>query len=140
MDDFSLWDLMVSMFWFMLLVAWIWLLISILGDIFRDRELGGGAKAMWVLFLVFLPWLGALMYLIFRGNSMNERTQQAMAEAEKRQRAYIQSVGRIDSQRGGPDPGPVRAQGERPPHGRGVRAGQVQDPRLIVRRSGGRGT
>ena len=66
MDDFSLWDLMVSMFWFMLLVAWIWLLISILRDIFRDRELSGGAKAMWVLLLVFLPWLGTLMYLIFR--------------------------------------------------------------------------
>jgi len=92
MDDFSLWDLMVSMFWFMLLVAWIWLLISILGDIFRDRELGGGAKAMWVLFLIFLPWLGALMYLIFRGNSMNDRTRQAMEEAEARQRAYIQSA------------------------------------------------
>jgi hypothetical protein len=92
MDDFSLWDLMISMFWFMLLVAWIWLLISILGDIFRDRELGGGAKAMWVLFLVFLPWLGALIYLIARGNSMNERTRQAMADAEKRQREYIQEV------------------------------------------------
>ena len=92
MDNFSLWDLMVSMFWFMLLVAWIWLLISILGDIFRDRELGGGAKAMWVLFLVFLPWLGALMYLIFRGNSMNERTHKAMVEAEQRQREYIQSA------------------------------------------------
>ena len=92
MDDFSLWDLMVSMFWFMLLVAWIWLLISILGDIFRDRELSGGAKAMWVLFLVFLPWLGALMYLIVRGNSMNERTRQAMEDAEKRQRAYIQDA------------------------------------------------
>lgn len=92
MDDFSLWDLMVSMFWFMLLVAWIWLLISILGDIFRDRELSGGAKAMWVLFLVFLPWLGALMYLIFRGNSMNDRTHKAMVEAEQRQREYIQSA------------------------------------------------
>jgi hypothetical protein len=92
MDDFSLWDLMVSMFWFMLLVAWIWLLISILGDIFRDRELGGGAKALWVLFLVFLPWLGALLYLIFRGNSMNERTHKAMVEAEQRQREYIQSA------------------------------------------------
>ena len=52
------------MFWFMLLFAWIWLLISILGDIFRDRTLGGGAKALWVLFLIFLPWLGALIYLI----------------------------------------------------------------------------
>ena len=94
MDDFSLWDLMVSMFWFMLLVAWIWLLISILGDIFRDRELSGGAKAMWVLFLVFLPWLGALIYLIVRGNSMNERTLQARLDQEAQTRAFVrESVG-----------------------------------------------
>ena len=60
MDDFGLWDVFVSMFWFMLLFAWIWLLISILTDIFRDRELGGGGKALWTIFLIFLPWLGAL--------------------------------------------------------------------------------
>ncbi len=79
MDDFGLWDVIVSMFWFMLLFAWIWLLISILGDIFRDRTLGGGAKALWVLFLIFLPWLGALIYLIARGGSMHERQIRAGA-------------------------------------------------------------
>ena len=76
-DDFGLWDVILSMFWFMLLIAWIWLLISILGDIFRDRTLGGGAKALWVVFLIFLPWLGALIYLIARGGSMHERAEEA---------------------------------------------------------------
>jgi hypothetical protein len=92
MDDFGLWDVIVSMFWFMLLFAWIWLLISILGDIFRDRELGGGAKALWVVLLIFLPWIGAVAYLIARGNSMNERTRQA-AEAQQAQMAsYIKET------------------------------------------------
>ena len=74
MEDFGLWDVIVSTFWFMLLLAWIWLIISILGDIFRDRELSGGGKAMWTVFLIFLPWIGAVIYLIARGGSMNERT------------------------------------------------------------------
>ena len=91
-DDFSLWEVVVSMFWFMLLVAWIWLLIAILSDIFRDRELSGGAKALWTLFLVFLPWLGALMYLIARGSSMHERQARAVEENDARMRAYVQQA------------------------------------------------
>ncbi|HET7351823.1 MAG TPA: SHOCT domain-containing protein [Marmoricola sp.] len=91
-DDFSLWDVLVSMFWFMLLFAWIWLLISILGDIFRDRELGGGAKAMWTIFLIFLPWLGALVYLIARGDSMNKRHVQAAEEQAAQFKAYVQDA------------------------------------------------
>jgi hypothetical protein len=92
MDDFGLWDVIVSMFWFMLLFAWIWLLISILGDIFRDRELGGGAKALWVVLLIFLPWIGAVAYLIARGNSMNERTRQAHEEQQAQMRSYIKET------------------------------------------------
>jgi hypothetical protein len=92
MDDFSLWDVLLSMFWFMLLFAWIWLMISILGDIFRDRELGGGAKAMWTLFLIFLPWLGALVYLIARGDSMNRRSVKAAEEQREHFRAYVQDA------------------------------------------------
>ena len=92
MDDFSLWDVLVSMFWFMLLFAWIWLLIAILGDIFRDRELGGGAKAMWTIFLIFLPWLGALVYLIARGDSMNKRHVQAAEEQAAQFKAYVQDA------------------------------------------------
>ena len=91
-DDFGLWDVILSMFWFMLLIAWIWLLISILGDIFRDRTLGGGAKALWVLFLVFLPWLGALIYLIARGGSMHERAAEAARANDAAMRAYVRDA------------------------------------------------
>src|SRR4051812_24103004 len=73
-NDFSIWDVFVSMFWFMLLFAWIMLLFHIIADIFRDRELSGFAKALWCLFLIFIPWIGALVYLIARGNSMAQRS------------------------------------------------------------------
>ncbi|MFL6141435.1 MAG: SHOCT domain-containing protein [Labedaea sp.] len=69
----TLWDFMVSIFWFMLLFAWIWMLIMILTDVFRDHELSGWGKALWTLFLIFIPWLGALVYLIARGGAMQER-------------------------------------------------------------------
>ena len=92
MEDFGLWDVIVSTFWFMLLLAWIWLIISILGDIFRDRELSGGGKAMWTVFLIFLPWIGAVIYLIARGGSMNERTVQAAQANEERMRAYVKEA------------------------------------------------
>jgi Phospholipase_D-nuclease N-terminal/Short C-terminal domain len=88
----SLWDVMVSMFWFFVLFAWIWLLITILGDIFRDHELSGWGKAGWTLFLIVVPWLGALVYLIVRGRSMNERARAQAQRNEERSRQYIQDV------------------------------------------------
>jgi Short C-terminal domain/Phospholipase_D-nuclease N-terminal len=84
-----LWDVIVSIFWFMILFTWIWLLISIFGDIFRDHELSGWGKALWILFLVVVPWLGALVYLIARGRSMNER---ALARAQRNEEAFGQYV------------------------------------------------
>ena len=66
----SLWDVLVSTFWFMLLFAWIWLFISIFGDLFRDHEMSGWGKALWTFFLIVMPWLGVLIYLIARGRSM----------------------------------------------------------------------
>ncbi|TQM44907.1 phospholipase D-like protein [Pseudonocardia cypriaca] len=84
-----LWDVIVSIFWFMILFTWIWLLISIFGDIFRDHELSGWGKALWILFLVVAPWLGALVYLIARGRSMNER---ARAQALRNEQAFGQYV------------------------------------------------
>jgi hypothetical protein len=80
------------MFWFALLVAWISLLFHILGDIFRDRELNGGAKALWILFLIFIPWLGALVYLIVRGDSMNKRSIESAREREAAYRSYVQEA------------------------------------------------
>jgi len=79
-DNFSLWDVMVSIFWFTILLAWISLLIQILSDIFRDHTLSGAKKAMWATFIVVIPWLGALVYIFSRGDSMNQRQrEQAMA-------------------------------------------------------------
>lgn len=91
-DGFGLWDVIVSMFWFMLLLAWIWLIIAILSDIFRDHELSGWAKALWTLFLVFVPWLGAIVYLIVRGGSMSERSAKAAQARDADVRAYVQDV------------------------------------------------
>jgi hypothetical protein len=88
-DDFGLWDVIVSMFWFMLLFAWIWMIIVILTDIFRDRTLNGGAKALWVLFIVLIPWLGALVYIFARGDSMNDRAHQAALDQQAQMRAYV---------------------------------------------------
>jgi hypothetical protein len=88
-DGFGLWDVFVSMFWFMLLFAWIWLIIAILTDIFRDRDLNGGAKALWALFIIIIPWLGALVYIFARGDSMNERNHQAALDNQARMREYV---------------------------------------------------
>jgi len=70
-------------------VIWIWILITILSDLFRDHETSGWAKAVWVLFLVFVPVLTALVYLIARGGGMRERTIKAQAEAKQHMDSYI---------------------------------------------------
>jgi hypothetical protein len=68
LGDIGFGEGLLFIFEFFLLFAWIWILISIIGDLFRDHELSGVAKAVWVFFLVFLPFLGVLLYLIVRGN------------------------------------------------------------------------
>jgi hypothetical protein len=88
-NGFGLWDVIVSTFWFMLLFAWIWMIIAILSDIFRDRTLSGGSKALWALFIVIIPWLGALVYIFARGDSMNERSHQAALDQQAQMRAYV---------------------------------------------------
>jgi hypothetical protein len=79
----------LSIFFF---VIWIWILITILSDLFRDHELSGWWKAVWVLFLVVIPFLTALIYLIARGNGMRERTIQAQADAKKEFDSYVRQA------------------------------------------------
>lgn len=88
--DISFGEGLLFIFEFFLLFAWIWILISIIGDLFRDHELSGVAKAVWVFFLVFLPFLGVLLYLIVRGNGMRDRTIKAQVDAKKQFDSYVQ--------------------------------------------------
>ena len=86
-----------AMLWFFMFIIWIWLLITIFVDIFRSRDMGGFAKAMWVLFVIVLPFLGVLVYVIARGHGMQERQLKEAAEAQKMQQEYIKEVAGSDS-------------------------------------------
>ncbi|HEY6629509.1 MAG TPA: SHOCT domain-containing protein, partial [Acidimicrobiia bacterium] len=90
-------DLFWTMLWLFLFFAWIWLLITVFSDIFRSDDLGGWGKALWILFTVFLPYLGVLVYLIARGGSMQQRTLAEHAAREEMTRAYVQQVARSGS-------------------------------------------
>jgi hypothetical protein len=72
-DDFPLLNLFLLMIWFFFWAAWIAVLVSIVGDVFRSPDLTGRTKALWTLFLIVLPWLGVVVYLIARGDKMHER-------------------------------------------------------------------
>ena len=74
-------------------VAWIMVLITILSDLFRDHDTSGWVKAIWVLFLIFIPFLTALVYLIARGSGMRERSIKAQEEQQKQFDAYVRQAG-----------------------------------------------
>ncbi|MGI9374182.1 MAG: SHOCT domain-containing protein [Hyphomicrobiales bacterium] len=81
-----------SIFLIFLLVAWIWVIIGVISDIFQSHDIGGWTKGFWVLFVIAIPWLGVLMYLVVRGKGMQERNAQALIDAKEAQRTYIQSI------------------------------------------------
>jgi hypothetical protein len=81
-----------SMLWFFLWFIWIWILIMVLADIFRSRDLGGWAKALWVLFVVVLPYLGVFVYLIARGHRMTEHAAQQAQAQDAAFRQYVQET------------------------------------------------
>lgn len=88
----SFWDFVWLLFWTYVLVSVIIMLIQIFVDVFRDHTLSGGAKALWVIFLVFLPFLGALIYLIARGSGMAERNGVRSSRAQSDQDAYVRAT------------------------------------------------
>ncbi len=90
--DYPLLGIFWTMLWFFLFFIWIWILISIFADIFRSRDIGGLVKALWVIFVIVLPFLGVLIYLIVRGRGMHERTVERAAQQEQDFRGYVQDV------------------------------------------------
>jgi hypothetical protein len=74
-------DFMLGVLWIFFFVIWIWLLIMVFSDIFRRHDIGGGAKTLWVIFVLFIPYLAAFIYLISQGHGMAERAQKSQAAA-----------------------------------------------------------
>ena len=87
---------LLNVFWtileFFLLVIWIWILIMVFIDIFRSPDLSGWAKALWFLFVLFIPLIGVLVYLIARGGKMQERAARQAQQQDAEARAYIQQA------------------------------------------------
>lgn len=87
-----------SVIWIFLLVAWFWVLITVVADIFRSKDIGGFQKALWVLFVIVIPWLGVLAYILLRGDKMDEHRQDDAARIEEAQRTYVQNLaGRVST-------------------------------------------
>ncbi len=91
-QDYPLLNLFWTMMLFFLWTLWIFLLISILIDVFRSSDMGGWAKAGWTIFIIVLPFLGALVYLIVRGSAMAERQGTGRRAADRAQRSYAESA------------------------------------------------
>ena len=83
---------LLALFEFFLFFAWIMCLFWVFGDIFRSRDLGGVAKTLWVLFVIFVPALGVLVYLIVRGGGMTERSLEQQKELQAAQAEYIKAA------------------------------------------------
>ena len=86
------WEVLLWSFWFFIWIAALMVWFRCLFDMFGDRSLSGWAKAGWAVLLIFVPWLGALIYLIARGRSMTERQVAAAQQMQADQRDYIQQV------------------------------------------------
>ena len=83
---------LLALFQFFLFFAWFMCLFWVLGDIFRSKDLGGGGKTIWVIFVILIPWLGILVYLIARGKGMQERQLEQATSMQAAQADYIKSV------------------------------------------------
>jgi type VI protein secretion system component VasK len=90
--QYPLLDAFLTMLWFFLWILWIFLVVWIIFDVFRSRDLSGWAKALWVIFIIVLPFLGVLVYLIARGGKMHEHQVRDAQTQEEQFRAYVQDA------------------------------------------------
>ncbi|MGB0119904.1 MAG: SHOCT domain-containing protein [Solirubrobacterales bacterium] len=90
--DYGLGEALLTTLAIFFFVIWIWIVITILMDLFRDHEVSGWAKAVWVLFLIFIPFLTALIYLIARGSGMRDRAIKEQVDAKKHFDEYVRET------------------------------------------------
>jgi hypothetical protein len=90
--DYPFLDILWTMFIFFLFIIWIWILITVFADIFRRKDIGGGMKAIWIIFVIVLPYLGVLIYLIANHDGMADRNIAQIQKQQQATDAYIQSV------------------------------------------------
>jgi Short C-terminal domain/Phospholipase_D-nuclease N-terminal len=91
-DDFGSGQVFLSMLWFFLFFIWIWLLITVFADIFRSPDLSGWGKALWSLFVIFLPYLGVFVYLIAEHQGMTDRNLAQAQAAQTQFDDYVKNV------------------------------------------------
>lgn len=96
-DTIGFFDIIWSIFWLFLMVAWFWVMISVVSDIFRSKDLNGVAKALWVAFVILIPWLGVLSYLLIRGDKMQAHNAETLKKIEDAQRDYVRSVASVSA-------------------------------------------
>jgi hypothetical protein len=85
-------DAFLTILYFFLFIVWIWLAFMVFFDIFRSHDLSGWAKALWVIFIIILPFLGVFLYLVFRGGSMHERAAHQAALQQKHFDQYVRQA------------------------------------------------
>jgi hypothetical protein len=90
--SYPLLNLFLTILWFFLFVLWIYILIAIFTDLFRSHDLSGGAKALWFVLVLLVPYLGALIYLLARGPKMRDHAAKAVADQEAALRRYVQET------------------------------------------------
>jgi hypothetical protein len=90
--DYSFGEALLTVLWIFLFVAWILVLFTIIGDLFRDHQLSGWWKAVWILFLIFIPFLTALIYLIVRGQGMRDRSIKEQADVRHHFDSYVRET------------------------------------------------
>jgi len=90
--DYPFLDVLWTMIVFFAFFIWIWLMITVFADIFRRRDIGGFAKALWIIFVIILPYLGVLLYLIIEHKGMTDRNVRQMQAQQQQFDDYVQSV------------------------------------------------
>src|SRR6516165_3233950 len=96
-SDYPLLDVFWTMLWFFLFFIWIWLLITVFVDLFRSDDLSGWGKAAWAIFIIVIPLIGVLIYLIARGGKMQQRAMQQAQQQEQQFRSYVQEAAQSSS-------------------------------------------